>query len=172
MPDLPAARPAYIALFAVLTAVGGLIVIPLPFSPVPITLQTLFCLLAGAVLGKYGGALSQLFYILLGAAGLPVFSKGASGIGVLAGPTGGYIFGFVAGAYICGLFAKKDKIILGMAAGTLAIYAPGLVQLKFVTRLSWLKAFSAGVLPFIPGGIIKIMVGAGVYKKLQGIIIK
>ncbi|MDA3793488.1 MAG: biotin transporter BioY [Elusimicrobia bacterium] len=165
----PRATPAYIALFAVLTAVGGLIVIPLPF--VPITLQTLFCLLAGAVLGKSAGALSQLFYILLGAAGLPVFSKGASGIGVLAGPTGGYIFGFVAGAYICGYFTERNKVLAGMAAGTLVIYAAGIVQLKFVTELSWLKAFSAGVLPFIPGGIIKIAVGVGVYKKLKGIIV-
>ncbi len=165
----PRATPAYIALFAVLTAVGGLIVIPLPF--VPITLQTLFCLLAGALLGKYAGAISQIFYILLGVAGLPVFSKGSSGIGILAGPTGGYIFGFVAGAYICGFLTQKGKIIAGMAAGTLVIYIFGLIQLKFVTELSWIKAVSVGVLPFIPGGIIKIAVGAGVYNKLKGVII-
>jgi biotin transport system substrate-specific component len=90
---------------------------------------------------------------------------------LLAGPTGGYIFGFVAGAYICGYFTERNKVLAGMAAGTLVIYAAGIVQLKFVTELSWLKAFSAGVLPFIPGGIIKIAVGVGVYKKLKGIIV-
>ncbi|TET40117.1 MAG: biotin transporter BioY, partial [Elusimicrobia bacterium] len=74
------------ALFAALTAVGGLIAVPLPFTPVPITLQTFFTFLAGAILGKYLGALSQIIYLLLGVIGLPVFAKGSSGIGVLLGP--------------------------------------------------------------------------------------
>jgi len=84
----------YASLFGALTAMGALISIPL--QPVPVTLQTLFLYLAGSLLGGGLGALSQTVYIMLGVIGLPVFSGGKAGLGVLMGPTGGYLVGFVA----------------------------------------------------------------------------
>jgi len=160
------------ALFAALTGVGGLIAIPLPFTPVPITLQTFFTFLAGAILGKYLGALSQLIYILLGVVGLPVFAKGSSGIGVLLGPSGGYLLGFVPAAFLVGwILEKKEKpplelIVLAMIVGLLAIYLPGVGWLMWVTRLSLVKALFLGALPFLPGDGVKIVVGALIVRKI------
>ena len=98
---------AYASMFGALTAVGAYIMIPLP--PVPITLQTLFVNLAGALLGGYLGALSQVVYILLGVIGLPVFAGGKAGAGVLLGPTGGYLIGFVVGAFVIGKLTTIRK---------------------------------------------------------------
>ncbi|MFH1414588.1 MAG: biotin transporter BioY [Elusimicrobiota bacterium] len=156
-----------VSLFAVLTAAGALIVVPVPFSPVPITLQTMFTILAGAILGKKLGMFSQLVYILMGVAGLPVFSKGGSGIGVLFGPTGGYIIGFVLAAYVCGLLVEKGYDLIGMVSGIVLIYITGIIQLKYVLGLIWLKAFAVGVFPFIPGAVIKIVIALAVYRKLK-----
>jgi len=154
------------ALFAALTAVGGLIAVPLPFTPVPITLQTFFIFLAGALLGKYLGALSQLIYLLLGVVGLPVFAKGSSGIGILLGPTGGYLIGFIPAAFLIGcILERREKpplglIFLAMVVGLLAIYLPGVGWLMWVARLSLVKGLLLGVLPFLPGDAVKIVVGA------------
>lgn len=154
------------ALFAALTGVGGLIAIPLPFTPVPVTLQTFFTFLAGAILGKYLGALSQLIYLLLGVIGLPVFAKGSSGLGVLLGPTGGYLVGFVPAAFLIGwILEKKEKpafalIFLAMVVGLLAIYLPGVSWLMWVARMNLVKALFLGALPFLPGDVVKIVVGA------------
>jgi biotin transport system substrate-specific component len=90
----------YAAMFGAATAMGAYIMIPLP--PVPITLQTLFVVLAGALLGGRLGALSQVVYLLLGIIGLPVFHGGKGGLGILLGPTGGYLVGFIAAAYVVG----------------------------------------------------------------------
>jgi len=157
----------HIALFAVLTAVGAMVIIPVPYSPVPITLQTLFCVMAGALLGKYKGFMSQIAYISLGIAGLPVFSGGGSGIAYITGPTGGYLWGFVLGSFICGFLVERKHIFFGMAAGMFIIYLPGIVQLRYVTGMNWSSAVFAGVLPFIPGDILKLSVGYAVYKKLN-----
>ena len=159
------------ALFAALTGVGGLIAIPLPFTPVPITLQTFFTFLAGAILGKYLGALSQLIYILLGVVGLPVFAKGSSGIGVLLGPTGGYLMGFIPAAFLVGYLVERMEkplfglIFLAMVVGLLAIYVPGVGWLMWVARMNLVKALFLGVLPFLPGDAVKIVVGALIVKR-------
>ena len=89
-----------VSTFSVLTATGALVFLPL--YPVPITLQTLFAYLSGAVLGPWLGAASQIIYILLGAIGLPVFAGGRAGLATLLGPTGGYLFGFVAASFAIG----------------------------------------------------------------------
>ncbi|MCH7819743.1 MAG: biotin transporter BioY, partial [Candidatus Marinimicrobia bacterium] len=81
--------------FALLTALGALIRIPLPFTPIPITLQTFFVLLAGAMLGSKRGTLSQMVYVFAGAAGIPIFAGMSSGLALLAGPTGGFLAGFL-----------------------------------------------------------------------------
>jgi len=159
------------ALFAALTGVGGLIAIPLPFTPVPITLQIFFTFLAGAVLGKYLGALSQAIYLLLGVVGLPVFAKGSSGIGALLGPTGGYLMGFIPAAFLVGyLLERRDNpplglIFLAMVLGLIAIYLPGVGWLMWVARMNLIKAFLLGVLPFLPGDAVKIVVGTLIVKR-------
>lgn len=161
----------YAALFAALTAVSAWIAIPLPY--VPITLQTFFVILSGGALGAYFGALSMVVYLLLGLMGLPVFSRGQSGLGVLAGPTGGYLMGFVLCAIVTGLIVKIRKspgllwYVLAMAAGTLAIYACGLAQLTLFLHMPVDMAFIIGVLAFIPGDIVKVIVAAFVAKKLN-----
>jgi len=96
------------ALFGALTALGAYILLPVP--PVPITLQTLFLYLAAAVLGGALGAWSQIVYLLLGVIGLPVFAGGKAGLGVLTGPTGGYLAGFIPAAWLTGrLIAARAR---------------------------------------------------------------
>jgi biotin transport system substrate-specific component len=164
----------YASMFGALTAIGAYIIIPLP--PVPITLQTLFLNLAGALLGGYLGALSQVVYILLGVIGLPVFAGGKAGLGVLIGPTGGYLFGFVAAAFLVGkLIAFRNNpglvwTIFSMAAGMLIIYSLGVFQLTLVAQFSLNKAISIGVLPFLPGDAVKIVLAALIYLKTRDIL--
>lgn len=152
----------YAALFAALTAVGAFIKIPLPLSPVPITLQVFFVLLAGLVLGARWGGTSMVVYVMLGVIGLPVFSGGSSGPGILLGPTGGYIIGFVAGAFVTGLIynkANNSKIatIGAMIGGLAVIYLPGVMQLSFVANMTLQQAVAVGMLPFLIGDAIKIV---------------
>ena len=161
----------YASMFGALTAIGAYIIIPLP--PVPITLQTLFLNLSGALLGGYLGALSQVVYILLGIIGLPVFAGGKAGLGVLLGPTGGYLFGFVLGAFIVGkLIAVKRKpgmiwTVSAMLVGMVVIYCLGILQLTLVARLSVEKAVAVGALPFLPGDIVKSVLAALIYLNVR-----
>lgn len=161
----------YASLFGALTAVGAYIIIPLP--PVPITLQTLFLGLAGTLLGGRLGALSQVVYLLLGIIGLPVFAGGKAGLGVLFGPTGGYLIGFIAAAYVIGkLTALKSRpgflwLCLSLVAGTVVLYALGALQLALVARLTLAKALLVGVLPFLAGDGIKIVLTALIALKLR-----
>jgi len=153
-----------VALFSALTAIGSFIQIPLPFSPVPITLQTLFTYMAGALLGGYLGALSQLVYILLGISGLPIFAGGNAGFSVLIGPTGGYLVGFIAGAFVIGKMteAKKNSGLLWlltcMIVGTTIIYISGVIQLMNWIKIGLEKAVIIGVAPFIAGDVFKMLV--------------
>ena len=100
----------FAALFAALTAAVAWFKIPLPFTPVPITLQTLMVLLSGAMLGAYYGALSMIIYLAVGAIGLPVFAGGGSGVGALLGPTGGYLFSYPFAAFAVGKMIE-NKIL-------------------------------------------------------------
>jgi biotin transport system substrate-specific component len=161
----------YASMFGALTAVGAYILIPLP--PVPITLQTLFVNLAGALLGGTLGALSQIVYILLGVIGLPVFAGGKAGAGVLLGPTGGYLIGFVVGAYVIGkLTAIRKKpgviwLIGAMSIGIAVVYLFGMVQLMIVAKLDFHKAIAIGLLPPLPGDILKIIIAALITLKIR-----
>jgi biotin transport system substrate-specific component len=159
----------FASLFAALTAAGAYIHIPIPFSPVPITLQVFFVLLAGSILKSKWGSLSMIVYTLLGIAGLPVFAGGSSGIGVLLGPTGGYIIGFILAAYIIGKLSEKTENSTGssllinafnMSAGVLIIYLCGFFQLMMVAKVGPEAAFTLGVIPFLPGEIVKTTVAA------------
>jgi biotin transport system substrate-specific component len=161
----------YASMFGAMTAIGAWIIIPLPL--IPITLQTLFLSLAAALLGSYLGALSQIIYISLGIIGLPVFAGGKAGFGVLMGPTGGYLVGFILGAYIIGkLIEKKERpgfvwIAASMFIGLIVIYILGVAQLMMVAQLSLKKALLVGVLPPLPGDIIKIWAAALITLKLR-----
>ena len=160
-----------ISLFAALTAVGAFISIPI--YPVPLTLQTLFTLLAAMTLGSAMGALSQIIYVLLGIVGLPVFSGFKAGIGILFGPTGGFLFGFIISAYVIGriIEAKKEKnffyYLLAGLIGTLIIYIIGVTQLSLVTDMGIKKALMVGMLPFLPGDILKIIAASFIASKLK-----
>jgi len=167
---------SYAAMLGALTAVGAYIIIPLP--PVPITMQTFFVCLAGALLGGYHGALSQVVYIILGVIGLPVFAGGKAGIGVLIGPTGGYLIGFVAGAFIIGSLTalRRDPGLLwlmgAMTAGIAVVYTLGIVQLMLVTGLDFVPAVSVGLLPPLPGDAAIIVIAALICRKIRRHIFK
>lgn len=149
---------------AALTAVLAQVVVPL--WPVPVTGQTLAVLLVGATLGAWRGAASLGLYALIGIAGVPVFNSGASGIAQLAGPTGGYIVGFVLAAYATGWCAQRQwdrgivKAAVTMAVGTLVTFAIGLPWLAYTLDLNLSQTLSAGLYPFIPGGIVKAAIAA------------
>ncbi|MEE9167714.1 MAG: biotin transporter BioY [Candidatus Neomarinimicrobiota bacterium] len=138
--------------------------ISLPFTPVPITGQTLGVLLTGAMLGRTRGVAAIVVYLCEGLVGLPVFAGGAFGFTHMLGPTGGYLFGFIPGAFITGLLAEKGwdrktgTTILAMVLGNLAILSVGLFWLAPFTGID--RLLELGFLPFIPGEIVKIGLAA------------
>ena len=139
----------------------------IPLSLVPISLGTFGIYLTALVLGWKKSAVSVLLYILLGGVGLPVFAGGAAGFQVLAGPTGGYLVGFVLLAVVNGWFADRfdGKVlpgILGMAAGTAVCYLFGTLWLAYMNSLSFGAALAAGVLPFLIGDGVKIAAAAAI----------
>lgn len=146
---------------SILTALSAQAVIPLPFSPVPVTGQTFAVLLIGAVLGSRLGALSMLAYLAEGAVGLPVFAGGHGTLLWMLGPTGGYLAGFVAAAYITGWLCERgwDRRLLtalaAMLVGNAAIYALGLPWLAHFVGTG--KVVALGLAPFIVGDIAKIV---------------
>jgi biotin transport system substrate-specific component len=154
------------ALFAALLAAIAPFKIPLGFTPVPITLQTIVVLLSGAMLGPYYGALSMILYIVVGALGLPVFAGGSSGFGVLIGPTGGYLFSYFIAAFVIGMYVKSRKnpkyldYVIAMLAGTIIIYVLGAAQGMLVTGLGLAAIITGWVLPFIIGDTIKLLISA------------
>lgn len=166
---------AYAAVMGALTAAGAFLTIPLPFSPVPLTGQTFFILLAGLLLGPRLGALSAGVYLLLGVAGLPVFAGGGSGIGAFFGPTGGYLVGFPVAAAVTGLFsraaAKRERPIplraAGVVTGSLAVYAVGVPWLAVVGDMPLSGAVASGVLPFLPGDAVKAAVALSVAESVS-----
>lgn len=142
--------------------------VAVPLWPVPITGQTLAVLLVGSSLGALRGALSMVLYAVLGIVGLPVFSEASSGFGVVAGPTGGYIVGFVAAAALTGWLAERswDRRVLRAAVaflgGTVVTFAFGLPWLAFALGLDLEQTLEAGLYPFILGGVVKAAIAAGV----------
>lgn len=169
-----------VAALAIMTALGAHVRIPLPWTPVPITLQTFFVHLAGATLGPVLGPVSQGLYLLLGAAGLPVFAGGASGLLYLAGPTAGYLVGFIAAPALVGWLVRLREnpgilwILGSMAAGSLVVYACGVSWLAWTLRLSLVGAIVQGMLPFLAGDVVKTCVAAGLfrsYRRRTGIVV-
>lgn len=166
---------ALIAVMAAITCILGPLSIPIPVSPVPISLTNLAIYLTVCLLGWKFGTISYLIYLLIGIAGLPVFSSFSSGFAKLLGPTGGYLIGFIPMAIICGLVFEKISNrgiqIVGLAVGTIVAYAFGTAWLAVEAHLTFYQALLAGVIPYIPGDLVKIilvvMVGPIVKKRLQ-----
>lgn len=154
--DLERSRTiAYSAAFIGLIALGSWISVP--SVPVPFTLQTLFVLLAGAVM-KRRAVIPVTAYVALGALGLPLFHNGMSGPGVLLGPSGGYLIGFIVASFAVGLAYESESRsvrIIGILIGTSVTLLFGMIWLMISAGLSTIPAFVAGVLPFIPGGLLK-----------------
>ncbi len=152
------------ALMAAITAALAWVVFPLPFSTVPVSGQTVGVMAAGILLPPRWAALSMVVYVLLGAMGLPVYAGGGAGLGVLAGPTGGYIWAFVPSSLFiswglrqrwgAGKLSRAAILILG---GVGMIYGPGLLQLMAYTGLGLGQALLVGALPFLLGDGLKIL---------------
>lgn len=154
-----------ILLGALFVAALAQVKIPLPFTPVPLTGQTLAVLLVGATLGSKRGMASMALYIVMGALGLPVFAGGASGFMYLSGPTLGYLVGFVIAAWAIGLLAERGlersvrTSILPFLVGTIIIYLCGVAWLTIVLG-SLSEAITAGLLPFLLGDVIKLVIAS------------
>lgn len=160
--------------FAAMTGLAAQVRIPLPFSPVPITGQTFAVLAAGVLLGRNFGGISMALYAGLGAAGVPWFNGGAGGAAVLAGPTGGYLVGFIAAAIIIGYLTDRYPVVrhfgpmLGimLAVNFLVIHGLGLAWLGVYigvikgSAVSFGSLFALGAAPFIVGDVIKAVAAA------------
>lgn len=169
------------ALFAALTAVFSQIMVPLPFTPIPINLGLLAVWICGGILGARKGAITILVYILLGAVGVPVFVGFNAGLGALAGPTGGYIVGYLPSVIVFGLLAgqgadgSKGKktlqsfmvvVVRGLAAMA-ACYAPGTAWFMISTGMGFFESLVLCVIPFVPGDILKLIVAVIVCDALR-----
>ncbi len=162
--------------FAALTAIGARFEIPA--YPVPFTLQSFFVLLSGVVLGKRFGASSQILYLLIGAAGLPVFSSGGFGLMKIFGPTGGYLLSFPLVAFLVGYAVEKSQgfwWILGtMFISTAVLFTLGMLHLNFFYIHNVSEAFEKGFLLFSLWDVVKLLSAAGIahqilnWKKIKG----
>ena len=164
------------AIFAALLSVSSVVSIPLPITPVPVTLQVFVVLLLAAVLGPAYGALSCVIYLLLGALGLPVYAGAGSGVPVLLGPLGGYLFGFPAAVLLGGLLsarraeAAKRDLLRVCAAGFVAlsvIYLLGVVWLSAFLHVGLYRGFVLGALPFIPVDAAKAAISVPVAVRIR-----
>jgi len=158
------------ALMCALTCVCSQIQIPI--LPVPLSLSLLAVHLSGALLGPSWGTAAVGAYVLLGAAGVPVFAGFAGGISALLGPTSGFLAGYVLCAWIVGnltarLGFSRSALLLSMTLGTLACYVPGTAWFMLVTGTKLAGSLAACVLPFIPGDILKIVLAALLARRMQ-----
>lgn len=158
---------AWCVVLAALISVGGYLRIPIPGNPVPLTLQVVFVLLAGATLTPLSAAGSVTLFIAAGLAGAPVFAGGGAGLAYLTGPTGGYLVGFIAGAALCSriIAGRREsiaRVVLGMSACVVATYACGASQLALYLGVGPAAAIQYGVIPFLSVDVLKIAFSAAV----------
>lgn len=165
----PLAATLQVILFAALTAAGAQIEIP--NSPVPFTLQTLFVLLSGALLGPRLGAVSMLAYLGAGAAGLPVFSSFGFGVARLLGPTGGYLLAFPAASFVVGYLSGERptfvRLLLSMAGALLIVFACGTLQLRLTLVRDWSDALTSGFLIFSWWDLVKLGAAASIARVVR-----
>ncbi|MFA5411549.1 MAG: biotin transporter BioY [Candidatus Omnitrophota bacterium] len=158
--------------FVALMSLGAFVRIPVPFSPVPITLQTFFVLLSGAFLGAGPGLIAQAGYIFLGISGLSVFTGAGSGLAYLWGPTAGYLWGFILCVFFIGKSIKyAPRNLLSTFAifclGDLILLFSGAIWLKLLLGYKFTRILFIGFLPFLPGDLLKALVAASLYLKLR-----
>ncbi len=162
-------RALAVLALGLLSALSAWVRLPLPFTPVPLTLQTFFALLSGALLGAGGGAASQVVALGVLAASPQLLALAAPG--GLCGPTGGYLLAFVPAAWLVGRLggerAGYRRLLAAMLAATLFIYLFGALQLALVAGLSFSAALKAGVLPFLPGDAVKLVAAAAIARALR-----
>ena len=146
--------------------VGGLAQLYVPLWPVPVTGQTLAVLLVGATLGTVRGVLALTAYAAFGIIGVPWFSEGSAGLDVIAGPTGGYILGFIVSAALVGWLSEREwdrkilKALATFAGGTLVVFAFGLPWLAWSLGIGVDLTLEYGLWPFVIGGAIKAIIAA------------
>ncbi|MCR5269133.1 MAG: biotin transporter BioY [Lachnospiraceae bacterium] len=150
------------ALAAAVICILSPFTIPIPISPVPVSLTVFAVCITAYVLGTKLGLIATALYILIGLVGIPVFSGFSGGVAKLLGPTGGYIIGYLFVALFTGLFADhfEEKIFMhaaGMVLGTVICYLLGTIWLAETADIGFKAALAAGVLPFIPADIVKIL---------------
>jgi biotin transport system substrate-specific component len=177
--DSPALRSAErvgaLLFVTVLTIAAAQVSIPLPFTPVPFTFQPMVVLVGAAALGARLGAASQLLYLVLGIAGLPVFAASPvlpQGIARVLGPTGGYLMAYPVAAFVAGSLAQRGwdrhyaTAVLAMLCGLVFVFAGGVSWLALAQPLGrsygWSGALTAGFYPFIVADVIKLLIAAGV----------
>ena len=152
-----------VGLMAAVLCVLGPWTVSIPVSPVPVSLGFLGIYFVTSVSGMKPGAASVLIYILLGLVGIPVFTGFTAGPGKLLGPTGGYIIGYIFMALICGFFVDKFSrslplYFLGMLLGTVVCYFFGTLWLAYQMHYTFFQALMAGVIPFIPADLVKLII--------------
>ncbi len=167
-----------VIVMACITGISAQIKFYLPWTPVPVTGQTFVVLMSGILLGANWGGLSQLVYVLIGIAGIPWFSTGKAGLSTLLGPTGGYLIGFILASLFLGYFVDKyvrsrkflPMLALMLVANFIFIYGFGIIQLgiwaNFINNkeVGFMALLNMGVIPFIAGDIVKILIASGVTK--------
>lgn len=151
------------ALFSAIIGILAQITIPLPI--IPITGQTLAIGLAATILGAFYGTLSVFLYLFIGAIGVPVFAQLTAGLGIIIGPTGGFLIGFIPAAFIIGFFLEKTAFtiknaIIANIIGMFVTLLFGTVWLKNQASLSWTAAFAGGFTPFVIVGIVKAVLAS------------
>jgi len=161
-----------VMVFVTFISLGAFVRIPLPFTPVPVTLQTFFVLLCAALLGAGLGAAVPSMYISLGLLGLPIFAGAGCGLFYLMGPTGGYIAGFIFASIFAGRFIKYGKgnlfaVFSILLIADLIILSCGILWLRFLLGYSLTKLLLIGFIPFIPGDLLKVFLATILYLKLK-----
>ncbi|MFM1865196.1 MAG: hypothetical protein RL677_976 [Actinomycetota bacterium] len=150
-----------ISAMVALTAIAAQVAIYLPFTPVPLTLQTFVILLGAAALGAQRAAISQVAYLSLALAGLPIMADGKGGLSAIYGATSGYLVGFIFASILAGHLANKfttnrfRNVFISYFLGSLVIYVFGVLGLIFYANINLLSALSVGVIPFVLGDIFK-----------------
>lgn len=162
-------RVIAVAFGALLVALAAQVRVPLPFTPVPATLQDLTVLVVGGVFGAAAGLGALVAYLAMGLAGMPVFAGGASGLAWLMGPTGGYLLAFPVAAYVVGVLSRRGgfaRALLAASVGMLVIHLGGVAQLAVLTG-SAASAVQLGSAPFLAAGVIKVGLAAAMIAGLS-----
>lgn len=176
MKDHKTAALTLISLMTAVTCILGPLSIVIPISPVPISFTNLAIYFSAIILGRKKGTISYIVYLMIGFIGIPVFSGFTSGPAKLLGPTGGYLIGFIFMALIAGFFvdrfpSKTFIHITGMVLGTIITYILGTGWLAYQANMTFKAALFAGVIPYIPGDIVKIIIatilGTAIKKRVK-----